>query len=387
MAKTKASTKLFTCDRVKRYLCYLQAALLAVATAFAPQPVAAAQPDRAATPFWKAVQASCDATAARPPGMLGQRIAQTAITEFARFGGHQIDSNGRLFHFGLTEAEQEDNSSDGRPARLGHLAWWQVLKYWRALYGNDAADGLEIRGYHDASNSDQEKQTAGALRANAARLLRAAEETPDPMAREILREAIFRAAIIDTSWSAAFISYVVRQSGAPPNEFRYANAHRVYIYDAFATSAAEVAHRATEGLYRACPLTATRPRLGDLICQQREPALIAATETDTRERIRADLDRAADVRSVQQTHCEVVAHIDVQARKVYTIGGNANQSVAARKMNLRGRGLKFSATQGDHCRPGQWSLPLPLEKALRAGEAGKSCSLNDRKWFVLLQLR
>ena len=32
--------------------------------------------------------------------------------------------------------------------------------------------------------------------------------------------------------------------------------------------------------------------------------------------------------------CEVVAHVDTGARKVYTIGGNANQAVTARKLNL-----------------------------------------------------
>ena len=74
-----------------------------------------AQADRAAAAFWKTVQATCDATAAKPPSELGQRIAQTAIDEFNRFGGHQIDSNGRLFHFGLTEAEhEEDDGGAGR---------------------------------------------------------------------------------------------------------------------------------------------------------------------------------------------------------------------------------------------------------------------------------
>ena len=93
-----------------------------------------AQANRTGTAFWKSVQATCDATAAKPPSELGQRIAQTAIDEFTRFGGHQIDSDGRLFHFGLTEAEHEEDDGGGRPATLGHLGWWQVMKYWRALY-------------------------------------------------------------------------------------------------------------------------------------------------------------------------------------------------------------------------------------------------------------
>ena len=213
-------------------------------------------------------QATCNLTAAKAPTKLGQRIAQTAIDEFTRFGGHQIDSDGRLFHFGLTEAEHEEDDGGNPLAPLGHFGWWQVIKYWRGLFGDDPTSKLEVRGYRDASASTQDTQEAALLRTSAAQLLRLAEGVSDPDMREILRETALRAAIIDTSWSAAFISYVIRQSGVAPNAFQFANAHRVYIYDAFAVSAAEQKNDASDAIYRACPLT-TRPRAGDLICQQR----------------------------------------------------------------------------------------------------------------------
>ena len=79
-------------------------------------PPAFAQADRTAAAFWKTVKATCDAAAAKPPGGLGKRIAQTAIDEFTSFGGHRIDANGRLFHFGLTEAEHEEDDGDLREA-------------------------------------------------------------------------------------------------------------------------------------------------------------------------------------------------------------------------------------------------------------------------------
>ena len=82
------------------------ACVLIAAIGLAAQP-AFAQADRAAAAFWKTVQATCDATAAKPTGEVGQRIARAAINEFTQFGGHEIDANGRLFHFGLTEAEHE----------------------------------------------------------------------------------------------------------------------------------------------------------------------------------------------------------------------------------------------------------------------------------------
>ena len=345
-----------------------------------------AQTSRTATTFWNGVQATCNVTAGTAPRELGQRIAQTAIDEFTRFGGHQIDSDGRLFRFGLTEAEHEEDDGGNPRALLGHVGWWQVMKYWRGLFGDDPTNKLEVRGYRDASASTQDTQEAALLRTSAAQLLRLAEDVSDPDMREILRETALRAAIIDTSWSAAFISYVIRQSGVAPNAFQFANAHRVYIYDAFAVSAAELKNDASDGIYRACPLT-TRPRAGDLICQQRESELADASDEAVRERIRAELDGSAQARSVRRTHCEVVAHVDKPAHKVYTIGGNVNQAVTARKMNLR-RNLTFSASQKGNCgRPGHWTLPQPAGHPPPAPGLTKNCSLNDKKWFVLLQLR
>ena len=93
------------------------------------------------------------------PSELGRRIAQTAIDEFTRFGGHQIDSNGRLFHFGLTEAEHEEDDGGNRQASLGHLGWWQVMKYWRALFGDDARG--QARGARLSRRLDLDAGDAG----------------------------------------------------------------------------------------------------------------------------------------------------------------------------------------------------------------------------------
>jgi hypothetical protein len=328
------------------------------------------------------VQATCDASAAKPPSERGRRIAQIAIDEFTRFGGHQIDSNGRLFRFGLTEAEHEEDDGGNPKAPLGRLGWWQVMKYWRALFGADPSDKLEVRGYVDGSTSTREEQSAELLRPEANLLLREADGVSDPALREVLREAVLRAAIVDTAWSAAFISYVVKDAGVTENAFRFANAHRAYIYDAFATSMAESAHMADDRIYRACPLT-TQPRVGDMLCEHRERTLADQSDEFVRERIRAELDDGGETRSVRRTHCEVVAHVDVPARKVYTIGGNVNQAVTARKLNLR-QDMKFSTAQKGYCGgAGHWTLPQPAAGNPRPAK----CSLNDKKWFVLLQLR
>jgi len=352
------------------------ACLVAVAIGFA----AAAHAED--LPFWPAVQATCTATAATPSGALGQRIAQAARTEFDAFGGHRIDAGGRLIHFGLTEAEsRREDRANGREARLDSLGWWRVLAYWRALYGVAAGglgNELEVRGYRGAADSQDAAQIAERLRVDIGPLLKAADGIADPAQREAMREAIIRAAIVDTPWSAAFISYVMRQAGATATGFAFSNAHRVYIDDAFATSAAEVAHKTDARIYRACPLATTRPRVGDMICLEREPSLAKLSAAAVRERIRQEV--AAGARTLQRTHCEVVARIDAPARKIYTIGGNVLNAVTARKMNLT-RDMKLSPVQSGRCGgAGAWTLAEP-------GAAPENCALNDQKWFVLLQLR
>jgi hypothetical protein len=362
--------------------------VLAVAAALGAHP-ATAQPGE--TAFWKSVQARCDATAARPPSETGRRVARAALDEFYRFGGHAIDADGRLFHFGQTEAEHEQEHSEKHAVRLGDLGWWRVTEYWRALYGKDFGDKLEVRGYRGAADGTDATQAAKLLRPDLADLLRAAESIADPALREAMREAALRAAIIDTPWSAAFISYVIRQAGVAPEAFLFANAHRTYIYDAFAVSAAENLSKESDGkerarLYRACPLGSTRPRAGDLVCFQREPALVNKSDAAVRETIMRELaDNGAH--SVRQTHCDTVAFIDAPAKKMYVIGGNVEQAVTVKKLNLR-RDMTFSPVQTGHCGgPGRWTLPRPSDAAAAAPNFTENCSLIDKKWFVLLQMR
>ncbi len=161
----------------------MRAAVCAIVAAIGlVAPPAFAQADRTAATFWKTVQAACDKAAAKPASELGQRIARTAINEFNSFGGHRIDANGRLFHFGLTEAEHEEDDGGNRQQAwaISAGAGDEVLG---ALYANDPADKLEVRGYRDASTLTQETQTADLLRTSAARSCR------PPRVRPILRHA------------------------------------------------------------------------------------------------------------------------------------------------------------------------------------------------------
>src|ERR1700732_2493719 len=119
----------------------MRIAVCAFVAAIALAPPALAQGERAPT-FWKTVQATCDGTAGKPASPRGRRIAQTAIDEFTSFGGHRIDSNGRLFRFGLTEAEHDEDEGGNGQGSLGHLGWWHVMKYWRGGFGGGPAAKL-----------------------------------------------------------------------------------------------------------------------------------------------------------------------------------------------------------------------------------------------------
>ena len=123
-------------------------AILVAISLYANQ--ASAQP-LSSKPLWGSVQKICDRTAATTPGALASKIAQTALDEHYRFGGHQIDSDGRLFRFGLVESEQEEDDGNNGEARLGRsrlVAGAEVLAEpaRQQSEGGGAFEGLGLRG-------------------------------------------------------------------------------------------------------------------------------------------------------------------------------------------------------------------------------------------------
>ena len=358
--------------------------------------VSHAQPQQKAQTVWPSIQKACDATAAKAPSTLAKDIAQRALNEHYLIGGHQIDSDGRLFRFGVVEAEQEEDDGGDDKAKLRNLGWWNVLKYWRSLYGSTAgvASTLEAWGYRGASTGQAggkpltEDDEVIAVKADIARLLETADRAGNDNVREVMREAAIRAALIDNAWSAAFISYVVRQAGITgKSQFQPSAAHHNYIYDAFATSLAETKSETDTHLYRACPIFNTKPRVGDMVCYHRMSSLAKTSDAEVRERVLSEA--AADKpHSVTKTHCDVIVHVDAKSAKAYVVGGNVQQSVTVKKLRLSGGSLKFAKAQtgaGRGC--SDWTLPPPSSDVPLAPTFNDKCSLNDRKWFVLLQMR
>ena len=102
-----------------------------------------------------------------------------------------------------------------------------------------------------------------------------------------------------------------------------------------------------------------------------------------RDRVLSEANAGQGETSVSRSHCDVVVHIDGKAQKMYVAGGNVQQSVTIKKLRLR-RDLKFAENRNG-C--GDWTLPPPSKGTPVGPGLMQSCSLNEKKWFVLLQMR
>jgi hypothetical protein len=108
-----------------------------------------------------------------------------------------------------------------------------------------------------------------------------------------------------TPWSAAFISYVLKQAGAGLN-FNYAAAHRVYVHWAIQNAQAKPPIHPVQ----AHPVLVVRPRVGDLVCSWR----------DSRPMSYDTLRRMAAPPSEHPMHCDIVT--EVEPNKIWVVGGN-----------------------------------------------------------------
>lgn len=322
-----------------RHLPLLLAAWLAGCAGQAPNRVPDAAPP---------AERACASTATRPAAdpRIRQAIAE-ARRQHAAFGGQTIGLDGRLLRLGAHEAGAA--RPGGEPA-----AWQRVAQFWLAVPSRESL-GL----------------ASSAGRVPLARLLPALEE-----AEPAVREAVQRAAIIDTPWSAAFISHLMQAAGFAPREFAFSDSHVDYVQAALAQSAAEDAGASTPHVFRACDAATTPARPGDLLC---------ATRAGT-----AGITRLAELRAALAErppglgfpmHCDLVVSVDAPRRLLETVGGNVADSVTLARLRLDGRGVLDPAwRRGAEPRPGCTGAD-----AQGAGTCAEH--LSRRPWLVLLQLR
>lgn len=368
-----------------------------------PKPAAVAPSDS-----WRAIGRLCRARAKSAANPTAIEIGRLARDEYYRFGGHRIDASGRLFSFGVVESEQEEDAqhiADGR-YRLRHLGWWNVLGYWARLGENAtvtaaAREFLRLKGFEGATGKieDDDTQPLPALRLSTAldTLDRLIGGLPSATAddaehrkrlKEILAEALIRAAVNDVAWSAAFIGAVMRQARLQPDQFNYSDNHQAYIHAAVDGAVADIEGRASTQFYRACPPSDARVRVGDMVCYHRVKKLDGTTRVEIREMAMEDRGKPMLERRVRASHCDIVAHVDPRAHLAYVVGGNVQQSVAVKQLVLRRGSLTLAEEQPEGCRRGtRWALPPPSAGVATAPHLSDTCSLNRKQWFVVLQAR
>ena len=275
--------------------------LLAVAAA-------AATPAFAADPC-PVLRAGTDA--GEPPDH-ARRIAIAACEEHRLWYRTFIGLDGRIAGSKVREAEAS-------PLANGQSAWRRVVDYWR---GGGLAD------------------MAGACNGG---------------------DAACRAFVVDTPWSAAFVSWVMRRAGVPG--FRSSPSHVRYV-----RHARRAPH---ESAWRFLDPAVAAPGQGDMLCYVRVPQ--RSFGHDGLDARLAASDAGLDM------HCDIVVGTNPSVGDApgtaYLIGGNVLDGVTMRLLPLAGDGRFASLPRrppaGDQCSP----------------DLQTACDANGQDWAVLLQLR
>jgi len=258
--------------------------------------------------------------AAQSDGAVSTRIAAAACDQHMRWQRPFIDTDGRLASSVAAEGESAGLEGGGAP-------WRQVAMYWResGLLGRTSAAGADDCTY--ASN-------------NAA--------YPGLGCRGF---------VIDKPWSAAFVSWVMQRAGVPG--FRLSSAHYDYVRAARTDPAGSP--------YLFLEPSAAALAAGDMLCYVR------ASRVYGHQGLIAAVDAGADGLNM---HCDIVVAANPGADgKVYLVGGNVQQAVTMRVLNLNGSGRI-------------WGLPLRTDGDVECSpDTPAACNFNRQDWAALLKLK
>lgn len=248
------------------------------------------------------------------------RIAAIACEEHVRWRRPFIGSDGRLASSLVAEGESRGLEGGGAP-------WRQVAMYWRdaGLLERNGAPGAGDCGY--------------------------------AMANPTYPGLGCRGFVIDSPWSAAFVSWVMRRAGVP--RFTHSGSHFHYVRAA-RRDPANSPYQFLEPM--SAPLAT-----GDLLCYARSGRVYGYAG------LASAIDGGADGLGM---HCDIVVAANPSGdAKAYLIGGNVQQTVTLRTLNLNATGRL-------------WGLPQRTEGDLECSpDAPTACDLNRQDWAVLLKLK
>lgn len=247
------------------------------------------------------------------------RIAAVACAEHRLWYSPFIDADGRLASITVAEAENVRLRDGATPA------WRRVADYWKG------SGLLWQMSAHAGANE-------------------CAVPQPVPM-----QAAACRAFVVDTPWSAAFVSFVMARAGLPG--FAMSASHVDFVRGAWGAPA---------NPYRLADPEREAPGAGDLLCFARAPAALGYPGL-------LDLMRR-EPGAVLAMHCDIVVGADAGSGRLHLVGGNVLQGVTARALTLNRNGVL-------------WGLPRrPLVASCSPADPS-ACSFNRQDWVALLKLR
>lgn len=104
------------------------------------------------------------------------------------------------------------------------------------------------------------------------------------------------------AWSAAFISWLMKESGAK-DSFKYSASHSTYIREAIKN------RKENKGSWKGYKPSEVKIEKGDLVCYARQGGV------------------NYDTTSSYTSHCDIVSSVDRKKKQISTIGGNVSDSV------------------------------------------------------------
>ncbi len=250
------------------------------------------------------------------------RIAAVACREHMLWYRPFIDRNGRQASAPMMEAESSLLSvGDDR-------AWQRVARYWR----------------------DSGLLAAIGHRRGATECLYASATGPQAEA--------CRGFVVDTPWSAAFISWVMREARVPG--FRGSSRHFTYVQAAY--------QQPSSNAFDIIDVAKAKPVVGDLICYVRQYSRLFGYEG------LVPLLRSG---SSLDMHCDIVVAVNPgNDSTAYAIGGNVQQSVTMRMLPLNRNGEFWGG------------LPLRIgDGTLCAPDNEAACNMNRQDWAAILRLK
>ncbi|MEO5963804.1 MAG: DUF2272 domain-containing protein [Thermomonas sp.] len=253
---------------------------------------------------------------------IATRIAAVACDEHLEWYRPFIDVDGRLASSTVVEAESRNLQSGAGPV------WLRTATYWR-----DASLLRQMGGYPGANECGFASAAGG------------------------MPTLACRSFVVDQPWSAAFISWTMQRAGVPG--FLSSPSHYDYV---------RAARKNPQGSpYLFLDPQTSVPAMGDMLCYVRTNRVYGYNG------LAETIDGGA---KGLKMHCDIVVAANPTGdSKAYLIGGNVQQAVTMRVLNLNATG-RF------------WNLSMRSQgDAPCSPDVPAACNFNRQDWAVLLKLK